>query len=174
MSKAKKTSAAPSKAPPAPVRPHMPGYGIPTSGKGLLPWKWAEERLKKSHNYWLITVRPDHAPHAMPVWGVWHGGRFYFSTGLESRKARNLARNRRCVVCTERASEAVILEGSARRVTGASLKKLLRDAGPAYTRKYPPWKLDPSLGGIFEFVPATGFGMWEKNFVEAVTRWSFA
>ena len=76
MSKAKKTSPAS----PAPARPRMPGYGIPTSASGLLPWKWAEGRLAKSHNYWLITVRPDHAPHAMPIWGVWHERRFYFST----------------------------------------------------------------------------------------------
>jgi hypothetical protein len=25
----------------------MPGYGLPKTKKGLLPWKWAEDRLKK-------------------------------------------------------------------------------------------------------------------------------
>ena len=173
MPRATRTSPAKVPASPRPARPHMPGYGLPASTKGLLPWKWAEDRLKKSHNYWLMTVRPDGAPHAMPIWGVWHEGRFYFSTGLTSRKARNLARNRRCLVCNERAHEAVILEGSARRITGIALKKLLRRAGPDYTRKYPPWKLDPDLGGIFEFVTITGFGMWEKKFVDSATRWSF-
>ena len=54
-------------------RPHMPGYGIlgPDGGTGLLPWSWAEERLRDSRNYWLATVRPDGRPHVMPVWAVW-------------------------------------------------------------------------------------------------------
>lgn len=49
-------------------RPHMPGYGLPKSSKGLLSWKWAESKLNKSRQYWVITVRPDGRPHAMPVW----------------------------------------------------------------------------------------------------------
>jgi hypothetical protein len=94
-------------------RPHMPGYGLPKGTKGLLPWKWAEDRLKKSHNYWITTVRPDGSPHTMVVWGLWLEGAFYFSTGKQSRKARNLAENPRCIVATERAEEAVIVEGEA-------------------------------------------------------------
>src|SRR5215831_17350906 len=128
------------KSQPRAQRPRMPGYGVPDTTKGLLPWKWAEVRLRMSHNYWLITVRPDGSPHAMPVWGVYHAGRFYFSTGSASRKARNLVNNRRCLVCNEKAHEAVILEGTARRVTGAALGHVLRSAGASYSRKYKPWK----------------------------------
>ena len=65
-------------------RIHAPGYGFPTSTKGLLPWSWAEQRLKKSHNYWITTVKQDAgkaAPHTMVVWGLWQDGRFLFSTG---------------------------------------------------------------------------------------------
>src|SRR5579864_1721367 len=98
---------------PKPSRPHAPGYGLPESNKGLLPWSWAEQRLKKSHNYWITTVKPDGSPHTMVVWGLWIDGRFLFSTGSKSRKARNLAENLRCVVCTEDAHEAVIVEGKA-------------------------------------------------------------
>ena len=86
-------------------RPHMPGYGMPKTAKGLLPWKWAEQRLRKSHNYWITTVRPDGSPHVMVVWGLWLDGAFLFSTGSQSRKARNLAQNPRCVVSTEAAEE---------------------------------------------------------------------
>jgi hypothetical protein len=95
-------------------RPHMPGYGVPKGTKGLLPWSWAKQRLEKSHNYWISTVKPDGSPHTMIVWGLWVDGAFYFSTGRQSRKARNLAENLRCVLCTERADEAVMVEGSAR------------------------------------------------------------
>ena len=91
----------------------MPGYGMPKSKKGLLPWKWAEQRLRKSHNYWITTVKPDGSPHTMVVWGLWMDGAFLFSTGRQSRKARNLAKNPRCVVCTEHAEEAVVVEGVA-------------------------------------------------------------
>jgi len=71
----------------------MPGYGFPKGNQGLLPWRWAEERLKKSHNYWIRTVKPEGSPHTMVVWGLCLEGEFLFSTGRRSRKARNLARN---------------------------------------------------------------------------------
>src|SRR5258708_3153568 len=102
---------------PKATRPHMPGYGLPSGAKGLLPWSWAEQRLKKSHNYWITTVKTDgstlSSPHTMVVWGLWQEGRFLFSTGSKSRKARNLAENPNCIVCTELASQAVIVEGIA-------------------------------------------------------------
>ena len=63
----------PAKAP-KPTRPHMPGYGLPKGTKGLLPWSWAEERLTKSHNYWISTCSPDASPHTMIVWGLWLDG----------------------------------------------------------------------------------------------------
>ncbi len=84
-------------------RPNIPGYGLPEGTKGLLPWSWAEQRLRKSHNYWITTVKPDGSPHASPhtmvVWGLWQDGLFLFSTGSQSRKARNLAENPKCIVC---------------------------------------------------------------------------
>src|SRR5205814_5468060 len=119
-----------SKRAPRSSRPHMPGYGLPQGNKGLLPWSWAEQRLKKSHNYWITTVKPDGSPHTMVVWGMWQDGRFLFSTGSKSRKARNLAENPKCIVCTENAAEAVIVEGIAEIADVAARKKLL----PAYER----------------------------------------
>jgi hypothetical protein len=148
----------------------MPGYGLPRARKGLLPWTWAERRLTGSHNYWLVTVRPNGRPHAMPVWGIWIDGAFHFGTGRTSRKARNLTRNRRCVVCSERAAEAVIVEGIAREVTDRA--QLERLAGP-YHRKYKPWKLDPEVGPVYTVRPRVAFGMYEKRFVDAATRWRF-
>jgi general stress protein 26 len=148
----------------------MPGYGIPKSTRGLLPWKWAEQRLKTSHNYWLVTSRPGGAPHAMPVWGIWVDSVFYFSTGRTSRKAKNLARNNHCVVCNERANEAVIVEGTAKEVKDP---KLLKRLGVPYHAKYKPWKLDPEMGPVFAVVPRVAFGMYEKKFSTSATRWDF-
>ena len=106
----------------------------------------------------------------MPVWGVWVDGAFYFSTGGESRKARNLARNRRCIVCNERADQAVIVEGRAGRVTDKNL--LARLARP-YHVKYKPWKLDSAMGSIYAVRPRVAFGMYEDRFADAATRWRF-
>ncbi len=170
---ARKKSAAKTK--PHSSRPHMPGYGLPNNKKGLLPWSWAEQRLKKSHNYWITTVKPDGAPHTMVVWGLWQDGRFLFSTGSKSRKARNLAQNNRCVVCTELAHEAVLAEGVAEVADISARRKFL----PAYERKY---KFDMKgmkqdilsmKEPIFAVRPKVVFGLWEKHFVEKSTRWLF-
>lgn len=171
--KAKKTPAAAGKPPSS--RPHMPGYGLPTDSKGLLPWSWAEQRLKKSHNYWITTVKPDGAPHTMVVWGLWQDGRFLFSTGSKSRKARNLVQNKKCIACTEHAQEAVIVEGAAEVADVAARRKFL----PTYERKYKfdmKGMKDDILAmkePVFAVRPRVVFGLWEKYFMEKTTRWTF-
>ena len=156
-------------------RPHMPGYGLPSGDKGLLPWSWAEQRLKKSHNYWITTVKPDGAPHTMVVWGLWQDGRLMFSTGSKSRKARNLTRNANCVVCTELANEAVIVEGIAEIADVAARRKLL----PVYERKYKfdMGKMKDDILSmkepVFAVRPRIVFGLWEKDFIGKTTRWMF-
>ena len=153
-------------------RPYMPGYGLPAenAGPGLLPWKWAEDRITKSHNYWIATSRADGAPHVMPVWGIWVDSAFYFSTGRDSRKARNLTKNPRCVVCNEQADEAVLVEGVAQEVTDT---RLLKRLSPHYHKKYKPWKLDPKLGPIYAVLPRVVFGLCEKLTLNSATRWKF-
>jgi len=157
-------------------RPHMPGYGLPKGPKGLLRWSWAEQRLKRSHNYWITTVTPDGAPHSMVVWGLWMDGCFYFSTGRQSRKARNLKENNRCIVATEQANQAVIVEGVSEEVLDVELR---RGFLKIYERKY---KFDMSSMAadilsleepIYAVRPATIFGLDEKKFLSAATRWKF-
>lgn len=150
-------------------RPVMPGYGILESETGLLPWSWAAERLERSHNYWVTTVRPDGRPHAMPVWGLWTDGRFYFSTARTSRKAGNLAVNGRCVVCTEQATEAVIVEGEAALIDDADV---LGPVWQAYNAKY-NWDLTGE--SMFAVRPLTAFGFIETadEFAKTATRWRF-
>ena len=170
----RKKSSRSSKTPTA-SRPHSPGYGFPETTKGLLPWSWAEQRLKKSHNYWITTVKPDGSPHTMVVWGLWQDGRFLFSTGSKSRKARNLEKNPNCIVCNEHAQEAVIVEGIAEIADVASRRKMLS----TYERKY---KFDMSSmkddilsmkEPVFAVRPVVVFAMWEKYFQSKSTKWSF-
>ena len=149
-------------------RPHMPGYGIADSSSGLLDWDWAEQRLTASRNYWLSTVSADGVPHSMAVWGVWFEGRLWFSTGSESKKARNLTAQPRCVITTERADEAVVVEGHAERMADAP-----EDVPRLYFEKYGMGY--PEDSGMFTVQPLTVFGFIESSerFAETATRWSF-
>lgn len=78
-----------------------------------LEWVWVERKLTTSSNYWLATTREDGAPHARPVWGVYHDGTIWFSTGRSSVKGRNLAADSRCLLHIESADDVVIIEGAA-------------------------------------------------------------
>ena len=155
-------------------RPHMPGYGIIDSkdGEGLLSWDWAVERLSSSHNYWLSTTRPDGRPHAMPVWGVLLNGAIYFSAGRLSRKAQNLGTNPHCVISTEHADEAVIVEGVVRELADRDARKPFYDA---YRVKY-GWDMEqePYVNEpVFACHPRTVFAFIEKDLSGSATRWSF-
>lgn len=147
----------------------MPGYGLPQSKKGLLPWPWARERLEKSHNYWISTVRPDGSPHTMVVWGLWLDGEFLFSTGGESRKARNLALNPRCVIATEKAHEAVVVEGVVETTTDPRLRKRFASL---YQKKY-RWDMSSFADPVYAVRPRVAFGLYEKDFTGRATRWQF-
>jgi nitroimidazol reductase NimA-like FMN-containing flavoprotein (pyridoxamine 5'-phosphate oxidase superfamily) len=161
---------------PIPSRVHMPGYNLPEGPDGLMPWSWAQQRLEGSHNFWIATVRQDGRPHLMIVWGVWHGGVFYFSTGSRSRKARNLESNAHCVIGTEQAHEAVVVEGAAEKVCNVEqLKELLA----LYQRKY---NYDMSAmredilalrEPIFAVRPSVAFGLDEAAVLQNATRWRF-
>ena len=160
---------------PKPSRPQAPGYGFPKDKKGLLPWSWAEQRLKKSHNYWITTSKSDGSPHLMVVWGLWQDGRFLFSTGSRSQKAKNLERNPNCVVATELAHEAVIVEGTSEIADLAARRKFLAQ----YPRKYDfdmSTMTDDILSmkePVFAVRPRTVFALYEKHFQSKSTRWKF-
>ncbi|MBA3277140.1 MAG: pyridoxamine 5'-phosphate oxidase family protein [Geodermatophilaceae bacterium] len=93
-------------------RPVFPdGYGIPITSEGLLAWAQVEERLIAAAHYWLATVRPDGTPHAVPRWGVWLEGRFFYDGAPTTRHARNLAVNPACSLNLESGTQTVIVEG---------------------------------------------------------------
>ena len=151
-------------------RPLMPRvYGIPKALKGSLPWDWANERLTKSHNYLITTVRPDNRPHTMVVWGIWLDNAYYFSTGSTTRKAKNIAANSQCIVCNENVDEAVIVEGQAQQL---DVEQIPESAFALYLKKY-AWKLDPDMGPVFKVTPSVVFAMPEKLFPAGATRWVF-
>lgn len=149
-------------------RPHAPGYGFvgPDEGDGLLPFEWAVERLSRSRNVWVVTTFPDGRPHAMPLWAVWVDGTVQFSTGRESRKTKNLERDPRCVITTEDAREAVVVEGTAVRVD-------MSDAFvDAYREKYSMDIREMAEHPVFAVTPTRVIGIDEARFSTAPTRWT--
>jgi general stress protein 26 len=151
-------------------RPFMPGYGIAaaTEGAGLLPWSFVEERMSASRNYWIASARQDGHPHVAPVWGLWHEGKCFFSTGSDSVKGQNLAANPQVSVHLESGDEVVILEGE---VTVVEDKTILSSLDQAYNKKYGLDMQGP--GVIFELNAHKVFAWREVDFPTSATRWIF-
>lgn len=155
----------------------MPGYGVrpPEEGTGLLPWSWAEERLIRSRNYWVVTLWPDGRPHAMPVWGMWHEGSFWFSSSKPSRKSKNLTTDSRCVVTTEDPEKPVVLEGIAEQLTSpGDLATLLALENAKYATDYGLEMVDPAANSCFRVRPLRAFGLDSGDFTGSPTRWDLA
>jgi len=158
----------------------------PMNGAGATtPWEWAHGHLRRSTaTYWLATVRPDGAPHVRPVLAVWVEGRPYVCMGAGTRKARNLARDARCVVTVEHEPLDLVVEGTALMVRD---EDLLRRVARAYDEVY-GWRVtvrDGALDGaggvsvagpppydVYRVVAATAFGFGTDEPV-AATRWRF-
>lgn len=159
-------------------RPDMRDYGVPDDLDGALPWAWAEERLLRSRNLWVVTASSDGRPHAMPVWGVWRTppDRFVFSCAPTSRKAINLRANPQAVVAVDDTVEVVSVECTADEVT-------LSPDDPdmvAYAAKYEPD--EGARAALAEFAashaafvlhPRRAFGVIERDveFAARATRW---
>ena len=158
----------------------VPGATTPTT------WAKAREYLEESRaTYWLATVRPDGAPHVMPVMAVWVDGRLFFCAGERTRKARNLARDSRCVLTIEEEPVDLVLEGDASIVRDEAVLARVadayasihswhvtvrqgafhHDAGGAPTAGPPPYD-------VYEVTPSVAFGLPVGEGV-VPTRWRF-
>lgn len=146
-------------------RPLVPGYGIPESTDGVLPWPWARDRLERAIVYWLATTGSDGAPHLVPIWGAWVDDRWYVEGG-PTRWQRNLRENPKLAIHVEFGDEVVIVEGSA--------VELVAPADPI---------ADPILAGYAKYREAAGYeasashwsegGLWELRPLKAFAWSSF-
>lgn len=97
---------------PTPDRPTLPdGYGLPETADGQLTWEQVEPRLRDAMHYWLGSVRPDGRPHAVPRWGVWLDGQFWYDGAPTTRHTRNVEANPAVTLTLESGTEVVIVEG---------------------------------------------------------------
>jgi PPOX class probable F420-dependent enzyme len=99
-------------------------YGTP-----LLEWSRIEDRLGQGltqapgtggpnrHTCWLATINPDGSPHITGIGAVWTDGTFWFETGRNTRKGKNLARDPRCTLSVATQEFDLVVEGEAHLVT---------------------------------------------------------
>ncbi len=148
-------------------RPYAPGYGIPSSRRGMLPWSFVEERMLAARDYWVATVLPTGGPHLAPVWGLWVEKAFYFGSGPRTRKARNLAENPNVAVHPQ-SDDVVIIEGVVETVTDPALAER---AYTASTAKYGSGSRD--IEGSYAVRPRVVFAWTASGFPSTATRWVF-
>jgi general stress protein 26 len=96
-------------------------------------------------------------PHSMPVWDMWDDSTLWFTCGVESRKARNLRADSRCVVTTQDAGDPVIIEGTAGFVTdSASIRRVLDLMNDKYNADRELSFLDPAVNATIAVRPPEG------------------
>jgi Pyridoxamine 5'-phosphate oxidase len=157
------------------------------SSDGAIPTEWEKGRreLREAEVYWLSTVRPDGRPHVTPLLGIWLDGALYFCTGPDERKAKNLARNPRCILttgCNRLDGLDLVVEGQAAEVSGPAELRSVADTfeskyGAHFTAAEGTWS---GLGDairrnealVFRVAPLTAFG-FGKGTPYSQTRWGF-
>ena len=164
---------------PARDRPKIPdGYGVPEADKGVLDWSVVEEQLEASSHYWMVTTRSDGKPHAVPRWGVWLDGLFWYDGSSDTIHVRNLAANSACVLHLESGSRAVMVEGRSEAAAPPGLEFGGRLAAE-FSRKYSElgyspepgsWE-GPDAGGLRFFTPHKAMAWFD--FPTDVTRFRF-
>jgi hypothetical protein len=101
-------------------------YGNPTEP---LDWGTVRAELERAHHYWIVTVREDGRPHAVPVDGIWLEDAWYYGGSDETVHHRSVVANPDVVMHLEDGMKAVIVEGEVQRSTpSASLAQRLADA----------------------------------------------
>jgi hypothetical protein len=139
----------------------------------LIDWQGIEERLDSGvsqapgtggpdrHTCWLATINRDASPHLTGIGAVWFDGAFWFQSGAETRKARNLVRDPRCSLSLALQEFDLTLEGTAELISDPATVATLSarwnlqgwpaevdESGSALTAEYgapsagpPPWKI---------------------------------
>jgi hypothetical protein len=100
--------------------------------------------------------------------------RLWFSSGLRSRRARNLAADPRCTVTTDDARDPVVLEGTAERVAERErIAEFHSTVNAKYDAGITTEFLDPAVNGTFAVRPMRVIGLSEPDFPSSPTRWTF-
>ena len=163
----------------------------------LLDWSVIEARLRAGlsqaegtggpsrHTCWRATINPDASPHVTGVGALWTDGCFWFETGQDTRKGRNLARDPRCTLSVAAREFDLVVEGEAAVVTDQAVVADLAarwaaegwparvdDTGMALTAEYSAPSAGPPPWHVYRLTPrtATAVGTVDPG---GATRWRF-
>ncbi len=162
----------------------------------LMDWARIEARLEEGvtqapetggpnrHTCWLATINPDGSPHVNGVGVMWVDGVFWFETGDETRKAKNLAHDPRCTISLSVHEFDLVLDGTASKVTdqptvaamaerwAADWPCRVDDTGQALTADFSAPSAGPPPWFVYRVTPraATAVGTVEPG---GATRWRF-
>jgi PPOX class probable F420-dependent enzyme len=99
-------------------------YGLP-----LVDWSRIEDRLAQGvtqapgtggpdrHTGWLATINRDGSPHVTGVGALWVDGTFWFETGVQTVKGRNLSRDPRCTLSLATHDFDLVVDGVAEQIS---------------------------------------------------------
>lgn len=161
-------------------------------GHDSIPWSRAFDQLVAAgtndaedapQTWWLSTTGPDGQPHTTGVGAWWADDRFYFTSGAQTRKSRNLATNPKCAIAVALGDLDLVVEGTAARVTDeATLERVAERAGEggwpatvkdgALTAEYSAPSAGPPPWYLYEMTPKAAFGVATKE-PHGATRWRF-
>lgn len=156
---------------------NLDGYGAPP-----IEWSRVRQVLDKPfsqapgtggpgrHTTWLTTINPDGAPHVMPVGAIGVDGDWYFTSGSETRKGRNMARDARCVLSVATGPFDLVVEGTAERVVDPDVLESVAEVyaaggwpvrldGEAFTAEYSAPAAGPPPWNLYRVVPKTIFAL---------------
>jgi hypothetical protein len=117
------------------------------------------------HTCWLTTINPNGSPHVAAVGALWVDGTFWFQTGDQTRKGKNVARDSRCVLSLAADEFDLVVEGDARRVTDRPTVATMAghwagnwpvrvdDTGQALTAEFSAPSAGPPPWFIYRIVP---------------------
>jgi hypothetical protein len=160
------------------------GKGAEAGRSRPLPWSEAERRLAGGGWFWLATVRPDGAPHVMPLFAAWANTSFFIASKDRARRSRNLEAEPRCVITTDTDDLHIIVEGITSHIRDEAT---LQHAVEAFQTVYGwPTRIDgnhldadygaPTSGGppyeVYEVTPIKAFGLPTDGESIAPTRWT--
>lgn len=153
-------------------------------GSDAMQWSRARDELAKGDSvFFLGTVGPDSRPHVAGVGVAWLEGDLYFTSNLDSRKARNLESNPAATMAVSQSGIDLTLKGTVEQVSDAATLERVAEiyrnggwpaevAGDALTAPYSAPSAGPPPWHVFRFTFDSVVGVATAEPYGA-TRWDF-
>jgi PPOX class probable F420-dependent enzyme len=136
------------------------------------------------HTCWLATINADGSPHVTGIGALWADDAFWFETGEQTRKARNVARDPRCTLSLATREFDLVVEGDAQQIRDPEIVARMAalwaeewpcrvdETGTALTADFSAPSAGPPPWHVYRITPraATALAIVEPG---GATRWRF-